>query len=124
MTKVLMIDDDKRICLTAQSLLAARGDYEFTFVTRAKAGLRAAKREKPDVVLLDINMPKMDGLKVLRALKDSRGTATIPVIMVTGDDSRDAKTEAMYEYADDYLVKPFSIDVIESKIDHVIALRR
>jgi DNA-binding response OmpR family regulator len=88
-----------------------------------KEGLKKAKLEKPDVILLDIMMPKMDGFAVLKALKKEMKTMYIPVIMLTavGDEPSKLKAAAMYD--EKYLTKPIENEALEASIKECLEIR-
>jgi CheY-like chemotaxis protein len=83
--KILIIDDEKGIIKVVTSRLIANG-YEVISATDGVEGLEKAKKEKPDLVLLDIMMPVMSGYEVIEELKKDDATKSIPVIMVTAQE--------------------------------------
>ena len=102
---MLVIDDDPKITDLFADLFADR--YEVEAAVCGTDGLSAIVRQRPDVILLDINMPGMSGLEVLKALKQL--DARIPVIMVTANDEVAAAEEALKNGAFAYLPKPFQV---------------
>jgi DNA-binding response OmpR family regulator len=110
--KVLMVDDEERFRATTKKILKKRG-FE-TIV--AASGEEAIERmeENPDVVILDINMPGMDGHQALKELK--RISPETPVIMLTGHGTKPSASQALTEDAFDYLNKPCEIDLLTSRI--------
>ena len=116
MTTVLLIDDDQNLLLSLRISLVARGYQVFTARTGA-AGLRAAAARHPAVVVLDIGLPDLSGLEVLKAL---RGSMTAPVLVLSGrSDPRD-KVEALDAGADDYLTKPFDLEELLARLRTVV----
>jgi CheY-like chemotaxis protein len=81
--KVLMIDDNKEICRLMKEYLEKSGRYEVTVFTEAGMGVRYAQIEKPDVILLDLMMPDMDGTEAAEYLLDDEATRNIPIIFIT-----------------------------------------
>ena len=81
--KVLMIDDNKEICRLMKEYLEKAGRYEVTVFTDARMGVRYAQIEKPDVILLDLMMPDMDGTEAAEYLLDEETTRDIPIIFIT-----------------------------------------
>ncbi|MFH1790958.1 MAG: response regulator, partial [Candidatus Omnitrophota bacterium] len=110
---ILVIDDEEGFCLTVKMRLQATGKYGVMIVLRGRQGIAAARRIKPDLILLDIMMPDMDGFKVLEALKKDQETATIPVIMVTAMDDDMSKDKAFHLYNEAYLTKPVNLGDLE-----------
>jgi len=104
MPKVLVVEDDSLIVRLYQKVFTFEG-YEFVSANGGEEGLIKAESEKPDVILLDIMMPKMDGLVVLEKLKANQNTKNIPVVILTNliDDS--VCTKALSMGASGYLVK-------------------
>lgn len=122
MKKILVIDDEEVIRTTIASVLASDGRYSVITAADGKEGLKAAQG-RPDLILLDIEMPKMTGLEVLKNLKARKKTREIPVIMLTGVDTQEAISRAMEDQADQYLQKPFKPSTILEAIDRALSLR-
>lgn len=110
--KILMVDDEEKFRATTKRLLNKRGFQTII----AENGPMAIKKleEKPDVVILDIKMPGMDGHTALKEIR--KISPDLPVIMLTGHGDMDSAQEAREEGAFDYLTKPCDIDVLSSKI--------
>lgn len=121
MSKVLVIDDDERICQTIEKYLSMNG-YKVRSAFDGRAGLLQVKRFKPDLVLLDVVMPEMNGLEVLRHLKETPHTSEIPVVMLTGRSDEECMSEALYGYAVEYIIKPVSMETLEGKISRILSL--
>lgn len=81
--KILVIDDEEDICELSKKILEKTGNYEVVFSTTGKEGLDSAKQHKPDLILLDIMMPDMDGSKVAEYLSIDPATKEIPVAFLT-----------------------------------------
>lgn len=122
MKTLLVIDDDERVAKTIRGSLATGNEYRVVAAPDGAAGIKAAGKEHPDLILLDINMPDMTGLEVLKLLKAEPSTAQIPVIMLTGDDAKESIEEAVYEYAEEYIVKPFEMPHLRVRIERILAL--
>lgn len=101
--RVLVIDDDPIICELVEKLLGNWG-YDVRSAADAAAGLRQLYAEQPDVVVLDVNMPDMDGWQVLSRIRE---LDDIPVLMLTANDGELDKVRGLRGGADDYLTKPF-----------------
>lgn len=104
--KILVADDEEHIVKMLESRLRANG-YGTIAAYDGKQALERAKAEKPDLILLDIMMPGMDGLSVLHKLKDDFETMHIPVIMLTCKADSGSIFEAQDSKAADYIIKPF-----------------
>ncbi len=110
---ILVIDDDMGICEFFKKVLSEEG-YEVIHVLDAKSGLDVVKRKRPDMVLLDLNMPEMGGVEGLRRIREMDPDAA--VIMITGYGSMETVKEAMLLGARDYLTKPFDIEILMDTI--------
>jgi DNA-binding response OmpR family regulator len=121
--RILIIDDEKKLCFVVKAGLEKIGGFDVSIATNGKDGIRAAKRLKPDLILLDVCMPKMDGLSVLKRLKENRDTIAIPIIMLTGLSDDATKKECSRLYDEAYLEKPVEITALSTKIDEVLKRR-
>jgi two-component system response regulator MprA len=104
--RVLVVDDDLSLRRMLERTLRAEG-YDVTVAGDGGAALVAVERSAPDVIVLDVAMPGVDGLSVCRRLR-SRGLAT-PILMLTARDAVEDRVSGLEAGADDYLVKPFAI---------------
>lgn len=116
MKKILIIDNDSNIRLLLSSTLMANPEYQILEAEDGLKGLEIARREIPDLILLDVNMPQMDGYEVCRQLKGSPETKNIKIIMLTGFDNEEARKRGLEAGADDYFTKPFRPTTLLSKI--------
>jgi DNA-binding response OmpR family regulator len=101
--RVLVVEDDEDIALVLQRALRMEG-YEVRVAGDGEAALDEATRFHPDLVILDLGLPKLDGMEVARRL---RGADDVPILMLTARDALDSRVEGLDAGADDYLVKPF-----------------
>lgn len=113
--KVLVIDDENDILLIIKSALHEEG-YDVTTANNGYDGLALAEDASPDLIILDILMPEMDGFEVLQQLKENEKTAQIPVVILTGLSSKDKIREALNKGIDYYIVKPFEYQDLVSKV--------
>lgn len=112
MIKVLLVDDEAQFRATTEKILQRKGFQTLLAADGTQALEKVA--QKPDVIILDIKMPGMDGLETLIELR--KLNATVPVIMLTGHGSGPAAQEALKHGAFDFLAKPCDIDLLASKI--------
>lgn len=110
--KVLMVDDEEQFRATTKKILEKKG-FETILAESGEEAIKKLK-ENPDVVILDIKMPGMDGHQALREIRKDK--PDIPVIMLTGHGALPSAREALVEGAFDYLTKPCDIDLLASKI--------
>ena len=113
MHKLLVVDDENDICDFVKSFFKDRGFNVFTALNGEEA-LTMAKKERPDLVLLDIKMKGMDGLAVLKHIKEL--DRSIKVIMVTALEDQDKVHEAYKLGACDYITKPLILDYLEQAV--------
>ncbi len=106
MTRVLIVDDEPQILRALRINLSVRG-YEITTASTGEAALRAASEVRPDVIVLDLGLPDIDGLEVLAGL---RGWNETPVIVLSARSDSAEKVAALDAGADDYVTKPFGMD--------------
>ena len=113
--RILVIDDEERILNFLRSKLKASG-YEVLTASNGIEGLEQAQAQEPDMVILDVLMPKMDGLEMLKEL---RSFSTVPVIMLTAKGADADRIKGFQMGADDYLPKPFNPDELVVRIEAV-----
>ena len=119
MKKMLVVDDESEICEFLKSFFEDR-DFVVRTATSGQRALDLIPNTKPQVVLLDIHMPGMDGLQALREIKMRH--PKIKVIMVTAIETQDKIEEAMRLGADNYITKPLSLEYLEKDVQEKIAL--
>ena len=121
MMKILIIDDDPSIRETLEMFLHEKG-YEAVTSEDGVKGLEAVQKERPDLVILDIRLPGMDGLEVLKKIKDK--DENLYVIMITAYHAMEATIQAMKLGAYEYIHKPIDVDELEIAIDKVVNNRK
>jgi len=123
-TKILICEDDKSLREMYQLRLSING-YDVVEAKDGEEGLDLAIKEKPDLILLDIMMPKMSGMDVLDILKSTPETKDIPVILLTALNEESIRSKGLVYGAEDYLVKASTMPgkVVE-KIEEVLAKKK
>lgn len=119
MIRVLVVDDEPQILRVLRIHLLA-SQYHVTTATSAVEALRAVETEHPDLIVLDLGLPDMDGVAVIRAI---RAWSRVPVIVLSGRVNSRDKVDALDAGADDYVTKPFSIEELLARI-RVVTRRR
>ena len=119
MATILVVDDDEEIRGSLRRSLALEG-YSVALAADAEEALRAVRERAPDLVVLDILLPGLDGLEVCRRLRAA--DATLPIIMLTARDAVADRVAGLEMGADDYLVKPFAFEELLARIR--VCLRR
>jgi DNA-binding response OmpR family regulator len=113
---ILVVDDDPRILKLLKGDLQLEG-YRVTTATGGRTALRLIEDEEPDLIILDIMMPEMDGLQTCRHVRQS---SQVPIIMLTAKGRLEDVTHGLEIGADDYIVKPFSVDVLLARVKAVL----
>lgn len=116
--QILVVEDDRAIANLIATTLETQS-YQYRISATGSAGLLEAASCQPDVILLDLGLPDMDGMEVIRKI---RGWSNIPIIVVTARSEDRDKVDALDAGADDYLTKPFSVDELLARLR--VALRR
>ncbi len=112
MAKILVVDDERILLDTLRYNLSKAG-YEVRTAADGEAALRVARQESPDLVLLDVMLPKLDGFDVCRTLRQE---SSIPILMLTARDEEIDKVLGLELGADDYLTKPFSMRELMARV--------
>jgi DNA-binding response OmpR family regulator len=108
---ILLVEDQQSIACNISDYMEAKG-HRFDFASQGKQGLTLALEHHFDLIILDLNLPKMDGLEVCQQIR-KQANRHIPILMLTARDSIDDKVSGFTAGADDYLTKPFSLQELE-----------
>ena len=117
--KILIVDDTELMQRLIADILVAAG-YDTITASNGIEGLKKVRAEKPDLVLLDIIMPEMDGFEVCRALRADDGNNLMPIIMLTAQEQEDDKLAGLELGADDYIIKPFNPRELLSRVKNTL----
>jgi two-component system, OmpR family, KDP operon response regulator KdpE len=112
MTRVLVVDDEPSILRALRINLSAR-EYDVSTAVDGTTGLAAVARDRPDVIILDLGLPDMDGTEVIHGV---RGWTSIPIIVLTAWGQESQKVAALDAGADDYVTKPFGMDELLARL--------
>lgn len=118
--KILVVDDDPEI-RQFLAIIMQDTSWEVLFADGAATGLQLAAERNPDLILLDIFMPEMDGLEVLQHLRREPATEKVPVLILTAADKEDQLDKAVARGANDYLTKPVNIIRLYKTIDKLLS---
>lgn len=118
--KILVVDDEPNIVRTVADRLKMKG-YDVLTPADGEEGIQRALEQKPDLVLLDVMMPKLDGYGALERLRQMEETRRMPVIMLTARSQAEDVMRATSSGADDYVVKPFDFVALLEKIDQALS---
>jgi two-component system alkaline phosphatase synthesis response regulator PhoP len=122
MPRILIVDDEPEMVRGLEDNLRFEG-YQTLSASDGKRGLALALSEAPDLVLLDIMMPQMDGWEVLKLLRVDDETSHIPVAMLSARTEAKDRVQGLQEGAIDYICKPFSLRELLAKIDSIFAAK-
>jgi DNA-binding response OmpR family regulator len=118
-TKILLVEDEKDILITLQNLLESE-KYAVITATDGMEALDKVKLELPDLIILDLMIPKLDGYKVCRLLKFNEQLQKIPIIIITARAQEEDIERGKVVGADFYLTKPFDFKILASKIKELL----
>ncbi len=113
--RILAIDDENDVLLIIKTTLTGEG-YEILTASNGFDGLAMAEDYHPDLIILDLRMPEMDGMEVLEKLRESETTEKIPIIVLTGISEKGKIREALDRGTTYYIVKPFECQDLSSKV--------
>jgi putative two-component system response regulator len=123
LAQILVVDDDPMIVDVLTRFLSREG-YSVITAQNGIEALEKVNHYQPDLILLDVTMPEMDGFTTCRRLKDDERTALIPITMLTGLDDREHRTRGIEAGADDFLTKPFEHSILRARIRSQLRLKR
>ncbi len=120
MARILIVDDDQAVAHTIERALGSIGGHETITVYNGWDAIEAARTRRPDLIILDIVMPDIDGVEVCKRLRSDPETALLPIIFLTARAMIEDKIEGFEAGADDYLTKPFSIQELEVRVRAIL----
>jgi two-component system, cell cycle response regulator DivK len=123
MTRVLLVDDDEMSRDMLSRRLVRRG-FEVILAVDGKQGVEAARREKPDIILMDMGLPVMDGWEATRCIKSDDATRGVSVIGLSARTMSGARDKAIDAGCDDYDIKPIEFDRLIGKIERLLGLAK
>lgn len=121
MAKVLVVEDTEVNRIMLSQRLEKRG-YDVVLAVDGEEGVAKAREEDPDIVLLDMNLPKMDGLEVIHTLKESEQTKHIPIIALTAHSITKTRDATMDAGCDEYETKPVDFERLVAKMEDLMDL--
>ncbi len=120
MKKILVMDDNTDIRMLLTTTLQTNPDYDVLEADNGLTGLEIAGSQIPDLILLDVRMPRLDGFQVCQLLKSSPATSKIKIIMLTGLEDDEDRQRGKEAGADDYFTKPFRPTALLRKISEML----
>lgn len=122
--RILLIDDEESFCFFVKKNLERNGEFSVIYTTNPDKGIKIAQKNRPDLILLDILMPRKDGFKVLEILKKNFKTLSIPVIMLTALGDEETKLKASALYNENYITKPVTYEILRLEIEKALIRHR
>ena len=121
---VLLIVDDEPLGLKAMASVFEGQGYDLEFAGSGDEAMRLIETGRPDVILLDVMMPGMDGLEACRRIRSHPGMAEVPILLVTALDDRKSRLQGLESGADDYITKPFDRAEVRARVRTITRLNR
>lgn len=118
--RILIVDDSTTNNILLQSLLEEEG-FHVDVAFSGKEALKFIEKQQPALILLDIMMPEIDGISLLRKLQSEGATQSVPVVMVTAKDDEYSREESLLAGAKDFLTKPIDVELVISKVKSLTA---
>lgn len=122
--QILVVEDDPHIRQAIVDLLATQPDVDVLTADCGDAGLSMAARYKPDLMLLDVMMPGLDGFEVCRAVRNVKDLREMPVVMLTALSDRESRLKGIESGADDFITKPFDFQELRARVSCILRLNR
>ena len=119
--KILIIDDDEDI-INLMKIILENENYSVIGALTGEDGIKTAIKQRPDLILLDIMMPVMDGWEILKMLRIEESTRKIPIAMLTCKTDVKDKLTGLQEGAIDYITKPFSPEELINRVDNIFKI--
>jgi two-component system, OmpR family, alkaline phosphatase synthesis response regulator PhoP len=119
-TRILVVEDEPDIAALMKHALERGGELNVDIVATGAAALKSVMEDPPGLVLLDLNLPFIDGLEVCRLLRGRAATSAVPIIMVTARTSESDRVSGLELGADDYVTKPFSLRELVARVQAVL----
>ena len=116
--RVLAVDDEP-ITRMLEKMLLQRAHFEVFEASNGRDAIEIATRERPDLLIVDLNMPDMDGYHAIRQIRSDRSLNSLPIIVVTAEEGHGVERRVLELGADDYIVKPFDTDILLARVNAV-----
>ncbi len=118
--RILIVEDEQDVADLIRRAVLRNGDADAEIAARGDMALQAASEHPPDLVILDLNLPVLDGVEVCRILRARADTRRVPVIMLTARGAEDDRVAGLDAGADDYITKPFSLRELAARVRAVL----
>jgi len=118
--KLLLVDDSKVVLMAERVLLRSLGEFELAYASNGREAIEAARAEQPDLILMDVVMPEMNGFEACRALRSEAATRHIPIILVTTRSEGDNVAQGYESGCNDYITKPIDKAELAQKLTDLL----
>jgi CheY-like chemotaxis protein len=122
-SKILVIDDEPANAELLEAILIESGYEHVKAITDSRLALELCRTFKPDLVLLDLMMPHLDGFSILEALSSEPPMSSLPVMVLTADENKETRLRALNAGANDFILKPFKLAEALLRIERLLTLR-
>ncbi len=120
MTKKILIVDDDQLMQKLLEYIIKKAGYQVSVADNGSHAIKIIKRDKPDLIISDVEMPKMNGLELCRKLKKNFDTKLIPIILITSNTQIQDKLEGFRSRADDYFMKPLHLKNLLTRVQSLL----
>jgi len=120
---ILVVDDDQINIMVAERILETHS-YKVSTAYSGEETLEFLKETTPDLILMDLHMPGMDGFEIVRRIKENEKASKIPIIFLTADNDRQTEVQCFKEGAADFITKPFEVDIMIQRIGRIVELHK
>jgi DNA-binding response OmpR family regulator len=122
MSRIMIADDDETVRNMLARFLSRQG-HEVVTAETGREAVEKARGAPPDVILMDVNMPEMDGVEACRLLKNEPGTASVPILMLSGQSDRASRIRGIAAGANDYLAKPVDMEELDLRVRNALKMK-
>lgn len=119
---ILLVEDNAELLVFLKSIFA--NQYKVIEATDGLEGVEKARKQQPDIIVSDLMMPRLDGIGLIRELRQEMSTSHIPIILLTAKSTTESKIAGLEEGADDYITKPFSAAYLQARVENLLQQRR
>ena len=121
--QIVAVDDSSLILMTLDKILSEQG-YEVKGFSKGMRALKYLKKEVPDLIILDVEMPEIDGFEMLKLIKEKEELRNVPVIFLTSNNGQNEVIDAIKGGAKDYIIKPINEELLIEKVNKIFGIEK
>lgn len=121
--QIVAVDDSSLILMTLDKILSEQG-YEVKGFSKGMRALKYLKKEVPDLIILDVEMPEIDGFEMLKLIKEKEELKNVPVIFLTSNNGQNEVIDAIKGGAKDYIIKPINEELLIEKVNKIFGIEK